>query len=483
MERTVILPAPAAFQFNGGGRVVKANCRAVLFLSLAAGVLGAQDIQVQSTTVAQLWKLDTPGMDTRTYAPAVQFLGIDASGLGYEGLTLHLFGWGRGDLADASLPGGKKGDGDLTYGYLRYRFATANAEIKAGRFAIHQTGGFEQVDGVSAQTDLKGGFTVSAFAGRPVHYGNLPAADREDYEFQRDFIFGTRVGYRVPKVGEFGVSYLQDGTKTAGDLDQPSLYDFTRKQVGVDLHVAPHARFDLTGRTLFDVASHPETLPGLEDPSRVAEHDYNVSVKVVETVSVSGAFTERNFRAYFAGTTLPSLFRQDERGKFNAYGGKVVWQAMDGLQVTADYRHTRRESYGDANRMGAEVRWLFSEKKLQTGFGFHRVNADDVLAPGAQMASYGLSHNELRAWATYELGRYFASVDGIYQSFDDEANPNLNGKSNAYEVVASLGWKPTENLKISGDLGVGSNPLFRTETRGLVRVEYRFGLGRKGGSK
>ena len=133
MERTVILPAPAAFQFNGGGRVVKANCRAVLFLSLAAGVLGAQDIQVQSTTVAQLWKLDTPGMDTRTYAPAVQFLGIDASGLGYEGLTLHLFGWGRGDLADASLPGGKKGDGDLTYGYLRYRFATANAEIKDGK--------------------------------------------------------------------------------------------------------------------------------------------------------------------------------------------------------------------------------------------------------------------------------------------------------------------------------------------------------------
>ena len=88
--------------------------------------------------------------------------------------------------------------------------------------------------------------------------------------------------------------------------------------------------------------------------------------------------------------------------------------------VTADYRHTRRESYGDANRMGAEVRWLFSEKKLQTGFGFHRVDADDVLAPGAQMASYGLSHNELRAWATYELGRYFASVDGISKELAEE---------------------------------------------------------------
>lgn len=457
--------------------------RAVLMAVLAAGMAGAQDIQVQSTTVAQLWKLDTPGMDTRTYAPAVQFLGIDATELGYQGFSLHLFGWGRGDLADASLFGGKKGDGDLTYGYLRYRFAKANAEIKVGRFAVYQTGGFEQVDGVSAQTDLKGGFTVSAFAGRPVYYGELEPADRKDYEFQRDVIFGTRVGYRVPKVGEVGVSYLQDGTKAAADLDQPSTYDFTRKQVGVDLHVAPNARFDFAGRTLFDVASRPDALPGQEDPSRIAEHDYNLAVKVAETVSVTGAFTERNFRAYFAGTTLPSLFRQDERGKFNAYGGKVVWQAMDGLQVTAAYRHTSRESYGDADRMGAEVRWLLTEKKLQTGFGFHRVDADDVLAPGAQLASFGLSHNELRAWATYELGRYFASVDGIYQSFDDEANPNLNGKSKAYEVVASLGWKPTENLKIAGDLGVGSNPLFRKEVRGLVRVEYRFGLGRNGGGK
>ncbi len=457
--------------------------RAALMAVLAAAAAGAQDIQVQSTTVAQLWKLETPGLDTRTYAPAIQFLGIDATEIGYDGLSLHLFGWGRGDLADASLPGGKKGDGDLTYGYLRYRFAKANAEIKAGRFAVYQTGGFEQVDGVSAQTDLKGGFTVSAFAGRPVYYGELEPVDQNEFEYQRDFIFGTRVGYRVPKVGEFGLSYLQDGTKAAADLDQPSTYDYTRKQVGLDLHIAPAGRFSLTGRTLFDVASRPDALPGEDEPSRIAEHDYSVSVKVAEKVAVTGAFTERNFRAYFAGTTLPSLFRQDERGKFNAFGGKVVWQATDALEVVADYRHTSRESYGDANRMGAEVRWLLTEKKLQTGFGFHRVDADDVLAPGAQLPSYGLSHNELRAWATYEMGRYFASLDAILQSFDDDTNPNLNGKSSAYEAVASLGWRPTDNLKISGDLGVGSNPLFRNETRGLVRLEYRFGLGRKGGSK
>lgn len=456
---------------------------AALMAILAAGAVGAQDIQVQSTTVAQLWKLETPGMDARTYAPAIQFLGIDATGIGYDGLSLHLYGWGRGDLSDASRPDGKKGDGDLTYGYLRYRFAKANAEIKAGRFAVSQTGGFEQVDGVSAQTDLRGGFTVSAFAGRPVYYGDLSPEDKDDYEYQRDFIFGTRVGYRMPKVGEIGVSYLQDGSEAAEDLDQPSTYDYTRRQVGVDLHLAPTARFDLAGRTLFDVANRPDDLAGEDDPSRIAEHDYTLMVKVAERVSMIGAYTQRNFRAYFAGTTLPSLFRQDERGKFNAYGGKIAWQATDALQVTADVRHTSRESYGDANRMGVEVRWFLTEKKVQTGFGFHRVDADDVLAPGAQLASYGLSHNEIRAWATYERGRYFASVDAIFQTFDDDANPNLNGESSAYEAVASLGWRPTEDLKISGDLGVGSNPLFRNETRGLIRVEYRFGLGRKGGSK
>ncbi len=100
------------------------------------------------------------GLQWATFAPATQFLGLDVTNVGRDGLSLHLFGWGRADLADQSLPESKT-SGELTYGYVRYRFQQANAELKAGRFTVNQGVAIEQVDGVSAQADLRGGFTIS----------------------------------------------------------------------------------------------------------------------------------------------------------------------------------------------------------------------------------------------------------------------------------------------------------------------------------
>ena len=83
----------------------------------------------------------------------------------------------------------------------------------------------------------------------------------------------------------------------------------------------------------------------------------------------------------------------------------------------------------------------------------------------------------------YDGGFYFASLDGIYQKFADKQNPYLNGKGYAAEAVASLGIHPSEDLKISGDLVLGTNAEYRKDVRGLLRVEYRFGLAGKGGRK
>lgn len=453
-----------------------------LLATLVCAGASAQEVSVFSTTLAQAWKSETPGFDKNAYLPATQFLGIDATKLGTEALSLHLYGWGRTDLSDASWVGGKKSAGDLTYGYLQYRFNQANAEIKAGRFAVTQSGSYEQVDGVSAQTDLRGGFTVSAFAGRPVFYTALSGDARTDYQYQRDFIFGTRLGRRFQKLGEVGVSYLQDGTTAAKDLTIPSTVDYTRKHLGLDLHLVPVARVDFLGRTMFDLASHPAVAPGAATPSKIAEHDYSLRVKVTDSIVLTGGFIQRNFFAYFAGTSLPSLFRQDEKDKFRAQSASVIFGAPDALQVVADYRRTHRESYGDANRFGGELRWMpKSSLKLQTGFGLHQVSADKVLLVDSRYPSYSLNHTELRAWVMAEKGAFSASLDGIHQNFSDKTNPNLNGITAVYEVVGSLGWRPTQNFKLSGDVSYGANPLAKKETRGLLRAEYRF--GGKGGQK
>jgi hypothetical protein len=231
------------------------------------------------------------------------------------------------------------------------------------------------------------------------------------------------------------------------------------------------------------MASHPDTPGTTEKPSKIAEHDYSLSVKVAPSLSVTGTFVERNFFAYFAGSNLKSLFRQDEKDKFRAFGGSVVWGSPSAVEVVADFRRTHRESYGDANRFGADVRWNLSKLKLMSGFGYHQVSADDAPLIGTHTPSYGLSHGELRAWAMYQKGLLSASLDGIFFNFKDKTNPNLNGQGSIYQVVGSVGYQTTANLKISGDISYGDDALFKKQVMGLLRVEYRFTSAGKGGRK
>jgi hypothetical protein len=429
--------------------------------------------------MAQSWKEETPGFDAKTYTPATQWLGIDATQLGSEGLSLHLYGWGTTDLGYVKASGAKA-DGDLTYGYLDYRFDRANAEVKAGRFTVNQGGGFEQVDGVSGRTDLRGGFAFSFFAGTPVRYRPDDPQASKDYAYQRDVIYGGRLSLRLKSLGEVGVFYLQDGSKSPKNLPVPEPVDYTRKQVGADIHLVPVSTVDFSGRTILDVADHADQPAGTPKPSDIAEHDYRLRVKLPGQFSVSGNFAERNYYAFFAGTTMPSLFRQDDRDKFRGYGANLTWGGPSSVEVVGDYRHTHRETYGDTNKFGADVRWSATDK-VMTGFGAHRVNASEALLVDPLVPAFSLSNDEVRAWVMYTADKVTASADAILYKFDDSRNPNLNGQTSLYEVVGSLGYQVTPSLKVSGDLGFGTTALAKHEMTGLLRAGYRFGFGRKGG--
>lgn len=459
---------------------MKRHTYVALLATLLSATAWGQEVSLYGITMAEMWKQNLPGFDQATYTPATQYLGIDATKLGSDNLSLHLFGWGRADLADASAYDGSKSGGYLNYGYLQYRFDQANAEIKAGRFTVNQSTGFEQVDGVSARTDLRGGFNISAFGGRPVHFKTVDSASQTDYNFQQDFIYGTRLAWRLPQVTEIGLSYLQDGSKPAQDLPRPSTTDYTRKQVGLDLLITPTSSFDLRGRTVFDVAKHPDVAPGAPDHSNIAEHDYTATWRLGSQVSVSGNYAERNYFAYFAGTNLPSLFKQNDNDMFRGWGGKVTWTTETNFQAVADYRHMHRETFGDANRAGGELRWSFNEKAVLLGVGGHWVNALDTKFVDPTQPYLSLSYKELRVWTLVAKGRFTASLDGILQRYESN-NPYLAGTRNVYEAVASLGFQATANIKVSGDVSYGSNPVATHETKGLLKAEYRFGTAKKGG--
>lgn len=457
---------------------MKQSTRMVLLATIATTGAWAQDFSVESQTFLQMQRQEAPGLDARTYLPATEFLAIDANRLGTEALSLHLFGWGYKDFKEATAPDGSKSGGDLSYAYLEYRFKQANAQLKAGRFAVSQGAGIDQVDGVSGSTDLRGGFSVSGFVGTPVLYRTEPGAAQTDYRKQNDVIYGGRLAKRWAKVGELGVSYVQEGSKRAKDFTTPQQGDFTRRQVGVDLRFVPVAKLEVSGHTLLNVQT---ALNPPADGKHLAENDYAVTYRIKPTVVLTGTYTERNLESYFAATNLPNLFREDVHDRQRAFGGNLALGPADALQVVVDYRQTRRDTYGKANRYGADLRWAVPEAKIKAGGGLHRVSADDLtVAAGPVPSIYGMSRFETRAWVMFEGKRCSASLDGIWYRFSDSANPALNGRSDVSQVVGSVGFRPVPDLSVSGDLSYGVNAYYQRETSGLLRAIYRFRASKGG---
>jgi len=457
-----------------------------LFATLVAGTGWSQDVAVSTTSIAQTWKQDTPGMSKGTFTPVTEFVGVDVAKIsGQEALSFHMYGWGFADLADQSSLYGKH-TGDLTYGYLQYNFTQANAELKAGRFTVNQGVGNEQVDGVSGRTDLRHDFTVSGFLGRPVVYKNEGDNHQQDIRYQQNVMFGARVAWHPSRLGEIGLDYLQDGSYAAKALNVPvpQPVDYTRRQVGLDMVLTPCSFIDLRGRTVFDAADNQTVAPGTASPSRIAEHDYSATAKLPRSFTLTGTFVERNYFAYYAGSTLPNLFRQNEQGMFKALGAKLIWEGVANLQVSGDVRRTDRALYGVATRTGADVRYNFSDAHVLAGAGVHKTNAFNITPVAVVPAApgYSVSNNEMRAWVMAQRGKVSASLDAILIHYTDaSSNPNLNGQSHESAVVGSLGYQPKANLKVSGDLTYEDNPIYRKQVMGLLRAQYQFGFSGKGG--
>ena len=154
------------------------------------------------------------------------------------------------------------------------------------------------------------------------------------------------------------------------------------------------------------------------------------------------------------------------------------------LELTADYRHTRRDTFGSAGRYGVEARVSVPDWKITGGAGYHWIDTGDVPLPsGSIIPRYSLAHHEVRGWVSTTLSNYTASLDAISFIFDDMKNPNLYGKRAACELVASVGYRVLPNLSVSGEASYGANPLYTSEFKGLVRAEYSFSVAGKGGKK
>jgi hypothetical protein len=456
----------------------------VLLCLLPVLAMGAE-YSIDSATYLRFQQYATPGFDKTFQAPATQYLTIDATKLGVDGLSLHFYGWGNATIG-GTIGNEDRYDGNLTYFYLNYRLPVNNAQVRAGRFFVTDGMEFNQVDGVSFRTDLPAGFTASVYGGVPTALDyqsatinrnqNWVGGQAGNHNNTGNWIVGGRVSNRIAGLMELGVSALYEtglGNITTTDTTPAlitSQHSF-RQLVGGDIWLSPVRMVEITGHTTYNTTT-----------SGIAENSYLLKVTPNQMVMISGDYSDQNPSSYFSTTNLPSLFTPSQNDKFRRYGGMVTVTPYKNLELSADFHHyTRNEKwlplaeggvyreYGNSNRYGVDIRMNFVENTVRTGYSIHRVDGPNN----------SLSYNELRGYAMYDAHTYLVSFDAIGQFYDAARN----NTSTAYELLLSAGYRFTPHLLLSGDLSYGQNPDYNDEFKGLVKLVYNFTSAGKGTQK
>ena len=447
----------------------KLTWAAAALLLVIPAVSHAAEYSAYGTTLLQFQKWKTPGV-SETLVPLTQFLGVDADGLANGNLSLHFYGWGRVDLADPSF-NDDDADGNFTYGYLRYRFPTANGEITAGRF-FQTTGGIvQQLDGLAVRADLAplaSGLSLALFLGSPVK----PAGPANN---SGDFLAGGRLGYRLPNLLDLGVIYqFNSGADSREASYNSATKTYTTRTVagsnglvGGDLWLKPHRMLEIFGRTLYDTST-----------GGFAENSYRLVLRPMAPLSVTAEFNQNELANYFAATSLPNLFRPYTGNTVTSYGVNGSYQFSKDLELALDYRYTGQDTRNGSNRIGGELRVAFLDGLLRTGLGYHWVDGGTVKA-GYVDNFVITSYNELRGYGLYAKNRFEASIDCIADFYERD----IYGTSTAFVLQASAGYTFLPELKLSADLSYGSTPQMDDEFMALLRLTFAYTTTSKGAGK
>lgn len=432
-------------------------CRLLSFaclLGIPASALA--DTAVESTTIFRFSKENQPGFPKKDLAPATQFLGIDVDKLGDGNLSVHLYGWGRLDLADKSF-NNDRAEGSLTYGYLQYRFDQANTRIRAGRLFVREGIVNEQLDGISARTDLPLGFGLSAFGGAAVHTAHISG---ENSDGKGDTLYGGRVNYRYKGLLELGLSGVYESA--APTLISHTSGDYRR--VGGDIWITPVKTIDIIGHSSYN----PET-------EQFAEHSYLLNLKPAEKLVLTGEFNQQREQSYLYAWTMFSAALLNPNDRSRSVGLSASYEINPKLEASADYKHYSRE-FGSADRFGGNIRVKYDENSIRGGIAYHYLNAGDGFAIGSNPSA---SYHELRGYLMHDSKSYFAAIDLLGDFFKDK----IYNESAAWEAATSLGYHITPAVALSGDVSYGRNPQFTEEVKALLRLTYNMTYPGTGGKK
>lgn len=437
----------------------------VLFsILICPSILYATDLSIDSNTIFRMEKRDLVGAGKENLSPATEFIGFDANRLADTNLSFHFYGWGRLDLQDKSY-NDKNSDTGFTYGYLRYRFDSANADVRAGRIFVREGIANEQIDGVSVRTDLPFGFGISAFGGATVHTKDLY---RETSDGKGDNVTGGRFSYRLKGLLELGASAVYEDKA-------PVLRYHTNGEnrlIGGDIWLTPFSWFELIGHTSYN-----------NKTSSIAQHSYLINLRPVKRITLSAQFNEQDEQSLFYSWAAFNGAAQAPDRKTRTIGTTASFELNKNVEISADYKHYNRASdtyahreRGEADRYGGNLKFAFLDNKVRSGIGYHYLRAGKSFAIATNSNA---SYQEARTYLMYDSPTVFTAFDLIGQFFKEK----IYTEGNALEGKLSIGYHITPTLTVSSDISYGQNPEYTSETKGLISLTYNPVFDGKGDKK
>lgn len=403
---------------------------------LCFGLLGAASVamaqtEINSTTIFRFYEESTPGFSDKMKTPMTEYLRADVNA--ENGLGFHVAGWGNVFLDNTS----EDAEADFTYGYLSYRTEKGNGLVKAGRFYEYLITGIEQLDGISGRTDLKGGFSVSAFAGAP---------SKIDADAKGNSIIGGQLNWTHQYL-QLGVSALtEDGveTESAGNVE-----DDKREMLGAMFALTPVSSVMLTGNMSYNLVT--------ED---VAEQRLLLSGRPTDKLSLTAEYRKYYFEDYFATTSHP-VFEADEDGEEEQIGATVNYQLTKAIDVSAFYKYFDVTDETEGTRVGGQFRMR----------GKDALGAVQFMVVDAEESEY--SYDEIRAYAEMHASK-MATIGAECQVdlYDEE----MYGEDTAYLLGANLNLHLNKSFDLNGAVSYETGPRYDKEVKGFVWLKYNLNI-------
>ncbi|HSH69041.1 MAG TPA: hypothetical protein VK997_03920 [Deferrisomatales bacterium] len=304
-----------------------------LMVGLPSGEAADFRLSGKSSTVLEWFD----NADGDTAVPLYQYLLLNASNLGTDGLDFRAYGRLSGDPT-----GNTDADSRLYYAYLEKEGLFGRLDARLGRQFLATTAGATVMDGLDLRLRDLGPVSIELFGGGDVRFD-------EDYA-AGDLVWGTEVSAAFFNSLDLGLSYLQkwDGS------------ELTQELVGFDGNYSFRKMFDVYSEVQFNYLSNAVSyFAGGAKYYRSPQ--WSLSAGYLYSLPV------------FDSTSIYSVFAVEE---YEEVTGQFQYNITRGLRAFAQYTREMYDEFADANVYEVGVEQVRTTRFSGYLVGTYRDDAD-----------------------------------------------------------------------------------------------------------